>query len=121
MERMTRSAAIKLVNDLQHDAALDGTNTHVSNVNRAKDVWWFNIPPKKFEQELHLLCAGKAGLIWLTIEANAIPNPEVTFRSRQDNGKIDFEISCAPERYMRDVKNGGSGYDFRSHIRQEWS
>ena len=121
MERMSKSAAIKLVNwYLQHDV-LDGTNTHFSNVNSAKEVWWFNIHPKKFEQELHLLCAGKAGLIWFTIEANSVPNPERTFRLRQDKEAIDFEISCAPERYMRDVKSGGSGYDFRPHIRREWS
>ena len=25
------------------------------------------------------------------------------------------------DRYMCDVKSGGSGYDFRRHVRREWS
>ena len=25
------------------------------------------------------------------------------------------------DRYMRDVKSGASGYDFRPHVRREWS
>lgn len=115
-------AAMKVVNSyLQHDV-LNKTNTHFSNVNNTKDVWWFNIPPSKFEHELHLLlCIGESRLIWLTIEANSIPNLEGAFRLRPDRAQIDFEISCAAERYLRDVKSGGSGYDFGPHIRREWS
>ena len=117
---MTRSKAIKLVNSYLQHGVLDGTNTHFTNVNSAKEVWWFNIPPEKFARELHLLCAKKTELIWLTIEKDAVLNPEKTFRLRQDKWVIDLEISCASNRYMCDVKSGGSGYDFRSHIRREW-
>lgn len=121
MERMNKRTAIRLVNSYLKQDALDKSNTHFSNVNSAKEVWWFNIPPKKFEQELHLLCAGKPGLIWLTIEANSVPEPGRIFRLRQDKEAIDLEISCAQERYMHDIKSGGSGYDFRRHIQREWS
>ena len=118
---MNKRAAMELVNsDLLHDAILNENNTHFSKVNSAKEVWWFHIPPHKFKQELHLLCAGRDCLILLTIEANSVPDPEETFRLRQDKGVIDIEISCALERYMHDVKSGGSGYDFRRHIRKQW-
>ena len=30
-------------------------------------------------------------------------------------------VSCGADRYMRDVKSGGSGYDFRRRVRREWS
>ena len=120
-EGIDKSVAMNLVNSCLQDDVLNGTNTHFSSVNSAKEVWWFHIHPKKFEQDLHLLCAGKARLIWLTINANSIPNPEKSFRFRQDREAIDLEISCAPMRYMCDVKSGGSGYDFRPHIRREWS
>ena len=121
LDHINKNMAIKLVNShLQHDV-LDDTNTHFSRINSRKDVWWFNIHPKKFEQELHLLCAGKASLIWLTMDANSVPGLGRSFRLRQDREAVDLEISCAPERYMRDVKSGGSGYDFRPHIRREWS
>ena len=31
-----------------------------------------------------------------------------------------MEISSRPQDYMRDVKNGGTGYDFTGHIEHEW-
>ena len=121
LEHIDKSMAIKLVNSyLQRDVLTD-TNTHFSRINSRKDVWWFNIHPKKFEQDLHLLCVGKESVIWLTMEANSVPSLEKSFRLRQDREAVDLEISCAPERYMCDVKNGGSGYDFRPYIRREWS
>ena len=118
---MDKRQAMERVNaDLGH-ALLNRGNTAFSSVNRAKPVWWFNIEPRKFSDDLHLLCAGDPGLIWLTIEANTFPNPESTFRFRPDKGMVDLEISCGADRYMRDVKSGGSGYDFRRHARREWS
>ena len=60
-------------------------------------------------------------MIWLTIEANTFTNPESTFRLRSDKAMVDLEISCGADRYMHDAKSGGSGYDFRRHVRREWS
>ena len=117
---MEKASAINRVNAYLGYALLNDGNTLFSNVNAAKPVWWFNIDPRKFKNELHLLCARNAGLIWLTIEANRFPNLEKAFRRRPDNGKIDFETSCGTDQYMHDVKNGGSGYDFRPHVQQEW-
>ena len=118
---MDKRQAMERVNaDLGH-ALLDRGNTAFSSVNRAKPVWWFNIDPRKFRNDLHLLCAASPGLIWLTVEANTFRNPESTFRFRSDKGMVDLEISCGADRYMCDVKSGGSGYDFRRHVRREWS
>ncbi|MYF93930.1 MAG: hypothetical protein F4210_00145 [Holophagales bacterium] len=96
-------------------------NTHFSNVNSGKPVWWFNVDPRKFRNDLHLLCADAGDLIWLRIVANAVGHPERTFRYRPEKDVVDFEISCdRGDRYMRDVKSGGSEYDFRPHVRREW-
>lgn len=125
---MNKFDAIRKVNAHLGEPLLKGSgrnsNTHFSNINKsAKKVWWFNIPPQKFGNELHLLCAKKSGLIWLRIKAGAIPNPESVFKLRTDErvkGLIDLEIAAEGNLYLKDVKSGGTGYDFRPHIAYEW-
>lgn len=106
--------------------ALTDRNTSFSNINKAKPVWWFTIKPNKFRSDLHLLLAkdNDAGLIWLKIKANTFPDLENVFRIRHDKhyyGCIDFEIPISGPSYMRDIKGGGSGYDFKPHIQREWN
>jgi len=116
-----KRSAMERVNATLGQRALHPGNTHFSNVNARKPVWWFNVDPRKFRNDLHLLCADGRGLVWLRIDANTVRQPERTFRYRSDKDMVDFEISCDPGRqYLRDVKSGGSGYDFRPHIRREW-
>ena len=125
---MNKSDAIRKVNAHLGESLLVGSgrnsNTHFSNINKsAKKVWWFNIPPQKFRNELHLLCVKKSGLIWLRIKAGAIPNPESVFKLRTDErvkGLIDLEIAVSGDLYLKDVKSGGTGYDFRPHVAYEW-
>ena len=125
---MNKSDAIRKVNAHLGEPLLKGSgrnsNTHFSNINKsAKKVWWFNIPPQKFGNELHLLCVKKSGLIWLRIKAGAIRNPESVFKLRTDErvkGLIDLEIAVSGDLYLKDVKSGGTGYDFRPHVAYEW-
>ena len=122
---MDRSDAIRKVNAHLGERLLKGSgrnfNTHFSNINKsAKQVWWFNIPPQKFGNELHILLAKKQGLIWLRIKAGAISHPESVFRVRPDNGLIHWEIAISGDRYLQDVIGGGTGYDFRPHVAYEW-
>ena len=100
--------------------ALASRNTSFSNVNKARAVWWLNIDPRKFGGEFHILLAKDRGMIWLKFEANAFPNLESIFRIRADKNAVDLEIACGGYRYMRDIKSGGSGYDFTPHIQREW-
>ena len=118
---MDRTLAVERVNAALGSALLNRGNTAFSNVNAAKPARWFNIDPRKFRNDLHLLCARNTTPIWLKIAANAIPNPERMFRFRCDKGMVDLELCCSFDRYMRDVKSGGNGYDFRPHVQREWS
>ena len=118
---MDKASAMERVNAYLGYALLNRGNTAFANVNAAKPVWWFNIDPRKFRNDLHLLCAGNPGLIWLKIEANTFSNPQGTFRLRPDKGMIDSEISCSAHRFLHDVKSGGTGYDFSPHIQRQWS
>ena len=101
--------------------ALTRYNASFSNINRAKPVWWLNISPKKFSDESHILLAKDRGMIWLKFEANAFPNLESVFKIRADKNLVDLEIPISGHQYMRDVKGGGTGYDFKPHIQREWS
>ena len=124
---MERYYAIRKVNAHLGEPLLKGSgrnsNTHFSNkINKSAEqkVWWFNILPQRFGNDLHLLCAKEPGLIWLRIKANTFPNPESVFRLRSDKGSIDLEIAADGDRYLKDLKSGGAGYDFRPHIEYEW-
>ena len=116
---MNEARAMERVDaDLGH-ALLNRGNTAFADVNAARPVRWFDIDPRKFGNDLHLPCAGNSGPAWLKIEANTFPNPAGESGFRPDRGVIDLEISCDVHQYMRDVKSGGRGYDFRPHIRRE--
>ena len=129
IKTMDKVTAIRMVNDHLGDVLLNDGNTHFANVNasQARDFWWLNIHPRKFKSELHILLAKKGdnGLVWLRIEVDTFPNPADVFRVRTDDGKlgiVDWEI-CSDDtdaRYMRDIKSGGTKYNFRPHIVQEW-
>ena len=117
---MNKGQATAEVNAYIGDVALNNGNTSFSNINAKKPVWWLNISPKKFENELHILLAKKndSGLIWLRIKANTFPNLESVFRIR-NTGDVDLEIACEGNRYMRDIK-GHATYNFSRHIEHEW-
>ena len=118
---MDKPQAIKMVNAHLGYNELTARNTSFSNVNKGKPVWWLNINPQKFSSELHILLAKDPGLIWLKIEADTFPNLENIFRIRNANGYIDLEIPIRGNSYMRDIKSGGRGYDFKPHIQREWN
>lgn len=118
---MDKSQAMNMVNSHLGYNELTSRNTSFSNVNKRKPVWWLNIHPRKFQSESHILLAKKSGLIWLKIKARAFPNLENVFRIRPDKGSVDLEIPISGQRYMHDIKSGGTGYDFKTHIQREWA
>ena len=119
---MEKAEAIREVNGHLGSNVLNHSNTSFSHVNAAKSVWWLNINPQRFQRNLHiLLCKEEeSGLIWLKVAANTFPNLEKVFRIRDDKKVVDLEISCEGNRYMCDIKSGGTGYNFRRHIEREW-
>ncbi|MCY4474582.1 MAG: hypothetical protein OXC83_04010 [Chloroflexi bacterium] len=120
-EILHKYQATQKVTDFLDTSSLTNANTHYANINKSKDVWWLNIAPRKFEQDLHILLVKTNGFIWLRIKANSIRNPLQVFRMRTDKGMFDLEISSnIYDRYLRDIKSGGTRYDFRRHIEHEW-
>ena len=118
---MNKRKAIEVVNAHLGEDVLNNGNTCYSTMtsnNAGEDVWWFTVPPQKFKSELHALLAKEDGdsLIWLRIKASQV-SPEL-FKQRSD-GKVDWEI-CANTPFLRDIRSGETGYDFRPHIAHQW-
>ncbi|SMN12481.1 hypothetical protein SPBRAN_1136 [uncultured Candidatus Thioglobus sp.] len=119
---MTKQEAIEIVNNHSRESSLNNGNTNIAKINDAKNVWWFNIPPERFLNDLHLLLKKANGLIWLKINANTFIKPQDVFRLRTDVGKIDLEISSNKQNnYMVDIKSGGTNYNFNQHIEHEFN
>ena len=118
---MDKKQAMAKVNKHVGCRLLNHHNTTFAKVNSAKDVWWINVAPRKLRSDWHIILIKKRGnsLIWLRVPAGSISAPEKVFRVRQDKGCIDLEISSHCQRYMKDVKSGGTGYDFSRHVEYE--
>lgn len=50
-----KKIAIEKVNNYLNEDPLSTKNTHIAKINEDKNVWWVNIPPERFSNDLHLL------------------------------------------------------------------
>lgn len=116
---MKKADAMRMVNDHIGGRVLEHSNTSFANINARSPVWWFTFSPQRFRNELHILLAKNPGLIWLRLDAGAVPDPESAFTARSDKRLIDFKIAISGDRYLRDIM-GKAGYDFRAHVACEW-
>lgn len=70
-----------------HDASLNNKNVRFSSINKSKNVWWFNIPMKKFNEEVNLFLFDENKTIWINLPKNFCLNLTDNFRIRVDNKK----------------------------------
>lgn len=123
MRLMNKKQAMGMVNEYLGDVVLRGNNTTFAkkpDADAQRQVWWLEIDPQNFTEERHILLANDPGLIWLRIKANTFQNPEKVFKIRQDKDRVALEISNSGSPYLCDIRNGGTGYNFRRHIEREW-
>lgn len=115
---MTKLEAIRTVNEY---AQLNIANcVHFANINSTKDVWWFDIPLAKFNNDLHLLLNKEDGFIWLKIPANTFASLDEVFRIKDK--WVDLEISSNENNnYMVDIKSGGTLHNFSQYIEHEFN
>lgn len=117
MRHMDKTESIITVNNYLGTNTLRNNNTNFSNINIAKDVWWFNIDPNRFKKDLHLILNNPKGFIWIKIPAEKYSSPERVFKIRADKNLVDLEISASPGlSYLRDIKSGGTGFYFKPYI-----
>ena len=94
---MDKQEASLIVNK-QHGTSLlnpkRGGNVSWANINTAKDVWWIDIPVKKFKNNFHLILNDerKKQFYLVSIEKNEIISPYDSFRKLREN-YISIELS----------------------------
>ncbi|MFC1818941.1 hypothetical protein ACFL0B_07605 [Thermodesulfobacteriota bacterium] len=90
-----------------------GGNVNWANINVSKDVWWIDIPVKKFKNNLHLILndEGQRQFFWVSINNKEIHDPYSHFRKLREK-YISIELSSREANKFIDVKSGGTGFDF---------
>ncbi|AFL81135.1 hypothetical protein Aeqsu_1652 [Aequorivita sublithincola DSM 14238] len=110
----------KLIGNINHTqgTALKASQFSFANINKSKNVWWFNIPISKFSDDVHLLLNTPDYAYWVHLPRGFAKG--VPFRIRPDKNAVDLEISANPgDRYLRDVKSKGAGFDFEPYVKEK--
>ncbi len=119
-----RSEAIECVNSHLGRPSLNGQSTRFASKNKgSKSVWWLTIPLQKTCKDLHILLKRATreqdgSLVWLKLPANTLS--EEKFSYRQDKDAISLEIGTNGANYLKDIRSGGTEYDFSTHVVREF-
>lgn len=117
----TKSEVIQFINKT-YGVSLSRANTSFSNINVAKRVWWTNVPLHKFNDTVHLLFKDTNEIIWIVLPKNFVSSLSDKFKIRKDKNAIDIEVWAEKdERYMIDVKSGGTRFNFKPFIKDRIS
>jgi hypothetical protein len=112
---MDKSTAMAHINQ-EYGARLSTANTGYSNINKAKEVWWFNVAVSKFAEDVHLLLNTQEELIWVLLPKGFAKG--VPFKIREDKNAVDLEISADKKNlYLKDIKSGGTYFDFKPYVK----
>ncbi len=113
---MNKTSAAAIINrkSLANLNANNNGNVSWANINSSKDVWWADIPIKKFTYDFHLLLNDKINNLfhWVYIPKNTFTAPYNTFRKLR-SGYISIELSSKNKNKFVDIKSGGIGFDFK--------
>lgn len=116
---MSKNRLMGLINS-NYNACLNNNNTSFSNINKSKEVWWFNVPLPKFLDDVHLLLNTRDFAYWIYLPKGFADKIEMPFKVREDRGAIDLEISADRGfKYLKDVKSGGKGFDFEPYVKEK--
>ena len=109
---MKKSEALVLAKE-KYGVDFNQTNTHFSNVNSAKPVWWFEIPLSKIENNRFLITEHSGGVNLLAIPIKFFRDNLSGFKIRNDKQKICLELDA------RTYKNkvGSAKMDFRQFVK----
>jgi hypothetical protein len=112
----TKKEIINFINSKTNNN-LYNSNTGFSNINKSKEVWWFNIPRDKLNKDFHLLLNSENKVIWIELKKGFVINPNTTFKVREDKNAFDLEISSDHNfKYLQDIKSGGTNFNFKEFI-----
>ena len=113
---ITKKESIQILID-EFRAPLNNRNTSFSNINVSKNVWWINIAPKKFEQDVNIILNSMDEIIWICLPKGFTNDLSSVFKIRNDKNVVDLEVSSDKKfKYLIDIKSGGTEFDFAPYI-----
>jgi hypothetical protein len=116
---MEKKQLIEYLNE-NYKSNLYISNTSFSSINKSKEVWWFTISLSKFNKDFHLLLNTNQYAIWLHLPKGFVKQLATSFKIREDINAVDIEISADMNfKYLKDVKSGGSGFDFTNFVQEK--
>ncbi|SFN53714.1 hypothetical protein [Salegentibacter flavus] len=116
-----KSQIIEYLKNTFAAGSVNSSNTSYSNINKSKQVWWFNVSVHKFDAPVNLLFKEDEEIIWVQLPKDFVPNLESKFKVRQDKDAVDLEISADRSYlYLKDVKSGGTYFDFKPYVKERF-
>lgn len=119
---MTKTEAIKRINEALGSAVLNERNTYWSSSapHAGDEGWWLNLPLSQFKKEIHILLNHERAKVFrhLKIKANEILSPAMKFRCKDQ--MADIFISSANPKKLVDVLPGGTRHNFGKHVLAEY-
>ena len=118
---MDKKTAIKLLNDHFAHNIFNNSNVNFSNINTAKDVWWFDIPLKKISssEEINLLMHDdKKHLIYhLCIPSEYFKSNIDMLHVRDEKHCISLELSTQEHLLFKDIRPKSGKLDFSKFLK----
>lgn len=116
-----KNEAILVANQLLGKEYFKSSLLSYSKINKSKAVWWFNIRTERFSDNVDIFLNTGTIIIWLHLPVNFVGSVSEKFKIRQDKDAVDIEISADKSyMYMRDVKSGGTGFNFTPFVKREF-
>ena len=90
---MKKSEAIEIARAM-HDVVLDKANTHFSNVNKSKSVWWIEVPLQKLNdhQTINLVVEKAGDVTLLQVPTEFLKTNIDGFKTREAKQMICLEL-----------------------------
>ncbi len=98
-------------------------NSKLANKNIRKNAYWFTIDlDNRIKKDYHFVLYNqeKKVAIYLKVPPDFFLINRFSFSSRNNCPKMDIYLSCSEETFLIDIKSGGSKFDFKPFIIEEF-
>ncbi len=120
---LSKPEAIEAINrESASSLNLNNNNTHFSNVNSSKSVWWFDIPVVKFTSgkydalNLLVVSADAKTMHHLRVPTSYVRDNLCHFHVREDKNTISLELSSQNSNKFQDVRPGSGNMPFSQFV-----
>jgi hypothetical protein len=118
---MDKKTAIKITNEHYQNNLLINKNVCFSNINKEKEVWWFDVSLKKLSEieEINLLMFDDKSRVicHLCVPTDYFNSNLEHFKVRTEKNCISLELSAEKHMLFKDVRPTSSGLKFDEFLK----